>query len=150
MFLVPFQRLRIESAKSPDAVRQALHASIDGDPGFLAGFMPWSGRYVAGTVNDPWFRLVSLSRFRDFYLPITEGTIVREGAATVVQATMRPKLTDMVTFGGLVAFMTILALANAQPLWGPGVLAGVLHLGGCWGFVRARRRVEDILRSSSA
>jgi hypothetical protein len=149
MFLLPLARMRLETAKEPEVVRQTLRAAIDGDVGVLGWLAPWTGRYVAGTVSDPWFRLVSRSRWRDFYLPVTEGSIARNGAATVVEAVIRPKLFDLAWVFGGVALILALSLAHDVPLWQASAMAGaaalLVHVSGCWGFARARKRVEELL-----
>jgi hypothetical protein len=143
---MPVSRIRLETAKESDLVRDALRAAIDEETDFPTWWLAlWTGRHVVGTVANPRFRLVSRSRWRDFYLPVTEGSITRHGDITVLEAALRPKRTDLAQLAGFFLLMSVVSLANKGSLWGVAMMAGIVHLAGCWGFMRARRRIEALL-----
>jgi hypothetical protein len=146
---VPYSRVRIETTRAAAEVRNALRASIDADVGFLPWLAPWTGRHLAGTVTESWFRLVSRSRSRNFFLPVTEGVVRTEESKTVVEATIRPKLTELLAFSGLLVLMSVLALGGGHQLWGVGAIGVIIYAMGCLGFAGARELVVQVLTSST-
>jgi hypothetical protein len=146
--LVPFTRVRLETTKDPAQVREALRSSIDGDVGFLPWMAPWTGRHLAGTVTDSWFRLTSRTRSRQFFLPVTEGVIRAEGPKTILEATVRPKLTEVAIFVIAVVVMTVATLVNGHSLWGVAVIGLIIYGAGYLGFSGATERVLRTLKAS--
>ena len=147
--LVPFTRVRLETTKDPAHVREALRSSIDGDVGFLPWMAPWTGRHLAGTVTDSWFRLTSRTRSRQFFLPITEGVIRAEGPKTILEGTVRPKLTEMAVFVIAVVVMVVATLANGHSLWEVAAIGLLIYGAGCLGFAGAREEVLRTLKAST-
>ena len=147
--LLPFERVRFETTKGSAEVREALRSSIDGDVGFLPWVAPWTGRHLAGTVTDSWFRLISRTRSRQFFLPVTDGVIREEGPKTILEATLRPKFTEMAAFILAVLGMIAATLANGHALWGVAVIGFIIYGAGCLGFAGAKEEVVRTLETST-
>jgi hypothetical protein len=110
---------------------------------------PWTGRHLAGTVTESWFRLTSRTRSRQFFLPVTEGVIRAEGPKTILEATVRPKLTEVAIFVIAVVVMVVATLANGHSLWGVAVIGLIIYGAGYLGFAGATEEVLRTLKAST-
>jgi hypothetical protein len=154
--LLPFEHVRFETTKTPAEVREALRASLDNDVGFLPWVIcvlpwvaPWKGRHMDGTVTEFSFRLISRTRSRQLFLPVTEGVIREEGPKTVLEATLRPKFTEVAAFIVALLGVMLAALANGRTAWGVAVIGLIMYGAGCLGFAGAKEEVLRMLETST-
>ena len=90
MFLIPFERLTIETPLSPEEVRQRLAEVIE--PG--RGFKSFSQNHKAyqGELKEHQFEVTRIIHYRNSFLPVIKGEIRQDLGGSVIDIKMSPHI----------------------------------------------------------